>query len=152
MADAESQIRQILAEHAAGHRTRNADQIVAHYAPDVVRYSLAPPLRTRVGEAENIGGGQTADMNTAEGVRTWLAGFGDGPFDYELSDVSVAVSGDVGYAHGLSRMGSPGVFSMWFRFTAGLRKIDGTWRITHLHESVPFYMDQAAKAALDLTP
>jgi ketosteroid isomerase-like protein len=152
MADDESQIRQILAQREAGFRARNAEQIVAHYAPEVVRYSLAPPLRTRVGEPENIGGGRQADLNTADGVRTWLAGFGDGPFDYEHSDITVAAGGDVGYAHGLTRMGSPGVFTMWFRFTVGLRKIDGTWRITHFHESVPFYMDQAAKAALDLAP
>lgn len=55
-------------------------------------------------------------------------------------------------AHGLSRMGSPGAFSMWFRFTVGLRKNEGTWQITHVHASVPFYMDGAGKAALDLVP
>jgi ketosteroid isomerase-like protein len=49
-------------------------------------------------------------------------------------------------------MGSPGVFGMWFRVTAGLRKIDGTWLITHLHASTPFYMDQTMGAAIDLQP
>lgn len=152
MADDVEQIRQLLADMAAGYRAKDAEQIVAHYAPEVVRYSLAPPLRTRTGEHENIGGGRKADMNTADGVRTWLAGFGDQPFDYELSDVSVAVGDDVAYAHGLTRMGSPGVYSMWFRFTVGLRKSGGTWQITHIHQSVPFYMDDAMKAALDLAP
>ena len=92
------------------------------------------------------------DMATADGVRTWLAGFGDQPFDYEIVDLAVTVGGDVAFAHGLSRMGSGGAFSLWSRFTVGLRKRRGTWQIAHLHASVPFYMDETRRAALDLTP
>jgi ketosteroid isomerase-like protein len=152
MADDEDQIRQLLADLAAGYRAKDAGRIVASYAPDIVLCSLAPPLTVRPGEPASIGPGRTADMTTEEGVRDWLAGFGDQPFDYETREVSVAASGDVGYAHGLSRMGSPGVYSLWFRFTAGLRKQNGTWQIAHLHASVPFYMDQTMKAAVDLAP
>jgi ketosteroid isomerase-like protein len=39
---------------------------------------------------------------------------------------------------------------LWFRQTLGFRKIDGQWRITHEHSSVPFYMDGSYKAAVDL--
>ena len=92
------------------------------------------------------------DTTTAEGVQTWLSGFGDGPFEYETRDLEVVVGGDVAYAHGLARMGSPGAFSMWFRVTAGLRKAGGRWQITHIHESVPFYMADTFKAATDLQP
>jgi hypothetical protein len=56
------------------------------------------------------------------------------------------------YAHGLSRMSSPGQFSLWFRSTVGLDKKEGAWQISHLHASVPFYMDDTMKAALDLVP
>ena len=50
-------------------------------------------------------------------------------------------------------MGSPGRFSLWFRLTVGLRKNrEGTWQIAHEHESVPFYMDETTRAALDLAP
>jgi ketosteroid isomerase-like protein len=151
MPDDEGQIRQLFADMVAGFRNKDAGQIVASYAPDIVMCSLAPPLRTRAGQASEIGGGRKVDMATAEGVRAWLAGFGDEPFDYEFSDLSVTAGDDVAFAHGLGRMGSPGRFSMWFRVTAGLRKQNGTWQISHLHESVPFYMDQAMKAAIDLT-
>jgi PhnB protein len=41
---------------------------------------------------------------------------------------------------------------LWFRATVGLRKIGGRWRITHEHESVPFYMDGSYRAAVDLKP
>jgi hypothetical protein len=34
----------------------------------------------------------------------------------------------------------------------GLRKSQRTWQIAHLHASVPFYMDETRRAALDLTP
>ena len=49
-------------------------------------------------------------------------------------------------------MGSAGAFSMWFRITFGPRKTQGQWQITHIHESVPFNMDQTFKAAIDLQP
>jgi len=35
---------------------------------------------------------------------------------------------------------------------SGLRKTQGRWQITHIHESVPFTMDQTFKAAIDLQP
>jgi ketosteroid isomerase-like protein len=38
------------------------------------------------------------------------------------------------------------------RSTIGLRKIDGQWRITHQHNSTPFYMDGSDKAPPDLQP
>jgi ketosteroid isomerase-like protein len=152
-ADDEGQIRELLANMAAGYRAKDAERIVAGYAPDMMVYNLAPPpLRTRAGEQSDIGGGRLVDMATADGVRTWLAGFGDQPFDYEIADLAIAVGGDVAFAHGLGRMGSPGAFSLWFRFTVGLRKHQGIWQITHLHASVPFYMDETRRAALDLTP
>ncbi len=41
---------------------------------------------------------------------------------------------------------------MWLRETLCFRKIDGKWKITHEHESVPFCMDGSFKAAVDLKP
>ena len=152
MPDDQAQIRDLLAGMAAGYRGKDAGRIVAGYAPDIVLYSLAPPLRSGRGDLLDIGGGRKVDMTTAQGVQRWLDGFGDAPFDYEIRDLAVVAGGDAGYAHGLARMGSAGAFSMWFRLTVGLRKADGRWQITHLHESVPFNMDQTFKAAVDLQP
>jgi ketosteroid isomerase-like protein len=152
MTEDERQIREMLAEAAAGYHAKDADRIVRYNSPGIVMFGLAPPLQQRRGDTVEIGGGRRADMSTAEGVRTWLAGFGDGPFDYETRELEVAVGGDVAYAHCLARMGSPGAFSMWFRLTFGLRKSDAGWQVTHTHASTPFYMDQARSAALDLEP
>ena len=43
-------------------------------------------------------------------------------------------------------------FSLWFRVTLGLRKIDGSWLVVHEHESVPFEMDGSFLAAVNLQP
>jgi ketosteroid isomerase-like protein len=150
--DDQAQIRDLLAGMAAGYRAKDAAQIVAGYAPGIVLYSMAPPLRSQHGDLLDIGGGRKVDMTSAEGVQRWLDGFGDAPFGYEIRDLAVAACGDAAYAHGLARMGSGGAFRMWFRVTFGLRQIEGRWQITHLHESVPFHMDHNFKAAVDLQP
>lgn len=40
---------------------------------------------------------------------------------------------------------------MWVRATLGCRRVDGTWLITHDHESVPFD-PESGMAVIDLAP
>jgi ketosteroid isomerase-like protein len=77
--DDDTQIRDLLDGIVAGYRAKDAGQIVAGYAPDIVMYSLAPPLRSGRGDLLDIGGGRKVDMTTAAGVQAWLDGFGDAP-------------------------------------------------------------------------
>jgi ketosteroid isomerase-like protein len=104
------------------------------------------------GHSRPRGSPRPSRPRTAGGVRNWLTGFGDAPFDYQTRDLKIAAGGDVAYAHCLAKMGSPGVFGMWFHLTVCLRKTGPGWRITHTHASTPFYMDETQKAALDLQP
>ncbi|UYM07656.1 YybH family protein [Solicola gregarius] len=145
----EAEIRDLIDVAATAMRGRDADAMVARYTDDVVEYSLAPPLRQETSTS--------VDPGT---VRAWFAGF-DGPIDHAVRDLEISVGGDVAYCHGLNRLtatpaGAPESFTLWFRFTAGLRKVGGGWRIAHLHESTPFYMDMSPdgtfRAAVDLTP
>lgn len=141
----EAAIRDLIAEQQEAFRTRDADRIVARYAPDAVQYDLAPPLR-RAGR----------EVLDADAIRAWFAGF-VGPVELEVADLDVAVGGDVAYCHSLNRMaavphGSPEGFSMWFRSTVCLRRLDGRWRITHEHISTPFHMDGSFLAATGLQP
>ena len=152
MADDEAQIRALLGRMEAGYRAKDARQVMAAVAPDAVVCSLAPPLVVRGGDKSDIGDGRLVDMTTAAGVQEWMDKFGDAEFEYEFRDLEVAASGDVAFVHGLARMGAVGQFSMWLRITFGLRKRDGAWRITHGHQSVPFYMDKGFRAATDLQP
>jgi ketosteroid isomerase-like protein len=152
MTDSETQVRELLADLEMSYRSKDADRIVSHDAPEIVMFDLAPPLRHRPGDTTDIGGGREVDMTTAEGVRTWLAGFGDAEFEYETKDLQVVSGDEVAFAYCLARIGSPGRFSLWHRLTIGLHKREGKWQIVHTHASVPFYMDDSGRAALDLVP
>ncbi|MFE0021753.1 YybH family protein [Amycolatopsis sp. NPDC059021] len=141
----EKQIRELLAAREAAMSARNAEALEADVAADVVAFTLAPPLVQ-----------QPADFTGVEQRRAWFAGF-DGPIEYEIRDLEITVGGDVAYTHSLNRLsttpkGMPAKFDLWFRSTVCLRRADGRWQITHVHESTPFYMDGTMRAALDLTP
>jgi len=122
------------------HADRDADAIVAAYAPDAVIYDLSPPLGRR-------------GMNR-DSVAAWLAGW-DGPIQIDARDVNLTVDGNVAFASALNRMRgrqSGEDQDLWYRTTMCLRKTNGRWRIVHEHSSVPFYMDRSYHAAVDLQP
>ena len=144
--EARAEVRAVLDEYAAAHEARDVERMLACFATDTVRFSLAPPLQQAPGTM----------VGDAEGLRKWLAGFA-GPVLIERRELTVEVDGSVAFAHALSRMtatpaGAPESFSFWFRSSFGLRRIDGQWRIAHLHDSTPFHMDGSFRAAVDLEP
>lgn len=139
----EAQVRAVVRAREAAMRTGDAERIVARYAPDAVTYDLAPPLRY-------VG----AEVRDVQALRAWFAGHG-GRVGYEIHDLAVTVGGDVAFCHSLDRMYDPSPdsrFSLWFRATVCLRKVDGTWLVAHEHDSTPFLMDGTFAAAVDLTP
>jgi uncharacterized protein (TIGR02246 family) len=138
----EKQIRDLMAVRAQAMTSRDAETLVGQFAPDVVAFTLAPPL---VHHGEDV-----------EARKAWFATF-DGPIEYEIRDLEVTVGGDIAFSHALNRLsttpkGMPQPFELWFRSTVCFRKGDGGWRITHVHDSTPFYMDGSMSAALDLKP
>ena len=144
--DTDAEILAVLHERAAAHAARDVQRIIAPLADDAVCYTLAPPLQQ----------GRDTPYGTPEGLQAWLATF-DGPVLISYRDPAVTADGDVAFVHTLTQMtatpaGAPGSFSFWFRSTFGLRRVDGTWRITHQHESTPFHMDGSFRAATDLLP
>jgi uncharacterized protein (TIGR02246 family) len=143
---AATDVHAVLDEFAAAHAAHDADGLFALYSQDVVSYSLGPPLQQ----------GPDTAYGTVDGIRAWFAGF-DGPVQITYRDPIVHQDGDLALAHTLSQMtstlaGQHEPFSIWFRSTFGLRRIDGAWRITHRHDSTPFYMDGSYRAATDLEP
>jgi ketosteroid isomerase-like protein len=133
----EVQIRAVITDRAAAMRDRDAERFVAHYAPQIVKFDLPPPLVHTGLEASD-----------AEALRAFFASHPGGPVGYEIRDLMVTAGGDVAFCHSLDQLGG----ALWFRSTIGLCKIGGEWRITHEHNSTPFYMDGSDKAALDLQP
>jgi uncharacterized protein (TIGR02246 family) len=143
--DAQQEIRDVLDRQIAGMRAGDVEGLIARFTPDVVWYSLAPPLR-------HVG----PDARDAAGLTAWFAGF-DGPVDYDITELEVAVGGDVAFTHGLARLtatprGGSEPFTLWFRLTSGLRRVDGQWLVAHEHQSVPFHMDGSFAAAVELQP
>jgi ketosteroid isomerase-like protein len=84
-------------------------------------------------------------------VATWT-----GPIVSEPGERTIVVDENLAYAFGLQRMTGTKIngeqVELWFRATACFRRDDGQWRITHMHNSVPFAMDGSDKALLDLKP
>jgi PhnB protein len=140
----EMAIGALLEARAQAIRTKDPGAALSHYAPDLVRYDLAPPL-ARTGAA-------ALDRDTLIAwFDTWR-----GPIRYELKDVSITASGDIAFVHGFVRIGGTKTDGytgdVWARQTVCLRKRGDAWKIVHEHISTPFYMDGSVKAAVDLTP
>src|SRR5215472_9255927 len=138
------QIRALLNERAAAITARDARRAVAHYAPDVVSFSLAPPLR------------YTADeVRDSAGIEGWFQTW-DGPIGYDIGELVIEAGDDVAFCHGLTHMTGTKTdgerVDLWFRSTVGLRRTAAGWQITHEHDSTPFHMDGSGRAATDLRP
>jgi ketosteroid isomerase-like protein len=143
---AETDVRAVLDEHAAAHAARDVERLFATYTADAVCYVLAPPLQQ---------GPETA-YGTPEGLRAWFATF-EGPVRITYRDPVVTADGNVAFVHCLASMsatptGAGEAFTLWYRSSFGLRRLDGAWRITHRHDSTPFYMDGSFRAAVELQP
>ena len=117
--------------------------MLAHAAPGCVQFTLAPPL---VATEEDL---------SREGLDAWFSTW-DGRLGFDLYDLVVETGGDLALAHGLANLRGTKLdgdeADLWYRLTLGLRREGGRWRISHVHESVPFHMDGSFRAATDLRP
>jgi PhnB protein len=140
----ETRIRALRDELTEAIRARDADRATSCYSADTVMFVLAPPLQFKGDEGPG-----------KKGLSDWFATF-EGPIGYEVRDLLITAGDDVAFCHSLNRISgkrSDGEdTSIWVRETLGFRRIDGEWKVTHQHQSVPFYMDGSNKAAVDLKP
>ena len=137
-------IRDVIESRAALLQTGDVKAMLAYHAPRVLEYSLAPPLS------------ELRDGTDPAPTEEWIATF-EAPPRREVTRLEISVDGDVAFATSIDSLtatpkGSADSFTLWFRVTLGLRRIDGRWLITHEHESVPFAMDGSFRAEVGLTP
>jgi ketosteroid isomerase-like protein len=141
---AELQIRSLLEDRLEALRAKDAGRFIAGFDSSIVKFDLAPPLR-------ESGPG----VLDPAGLQWWLDTW-DGNLLVDLAELTVAVDGSVAFCHCLEHIQGTRTdgerADMWTRSTLGLRKIDGAWKITHEHNSAPFYMDGENRPALDLRP
>lgn len=140
----EARIRTLRDELTNAIRAKDADALISHFAAEVVMFVLAPPLQFK--------GDESPGKN---GVEEWFASF-QGPIGYEIRDLKITAGDEAAFCHSLNRISgtrSDGeATDIWVRETLCFRKLDDEWKITHQHQSVPFYMDGSNRAAVDLKP
>ena len=122
---AEQQIRALIEAWADAVRRHDMPAILAQHAQDIVMFDLPPPLQAK---------------GMAEYKKTWdlFFTYHKPSQAFDVEELTVTAGDDVAFAFGVMRCGAgpqPGGFP--FRLTVGLRKVDGAWRVTHEHHSLP---------------
>jgi ketosteroid isomerase-like protein len=120
---------------------KRAVDAVAQLTDNVIQFTLAAPL--------------SFEGKSAEGLAAWFETW-QGPIGGEVHDGRLTAGDEVAFWSGLMHMTgtkTDGVkVDLWFRQTLGLQKVDGKWKIAHIHTSVPFAMDGSGLAELGLKP
>ena len=102
------------------------ERVLANRADDIVMYDVPEPLQVKGIDAYK---------------ETWKVFFRHtepGPDRFRLSDLHIVTEDDAAYAHGLLTIGGGDARC---RLTLCLRKIDGKWRVTHEHHSIPVRLE-----------
>jgi len=138
---AEALIRQRVEDYAKAIRAKDIDDVMSFFAPNLVSFDIAPPLRY-------VG----ADTKR----RTWQEAFAASTsIAYEVRDLTVTTHGKLALVHSLNHvngtLASGHNTDLWVRWTACFRRIDGVWLIVHDHVSVPADLEHG-QAVLHLTP
>ena len=126
----ESRIKALLEAWAAAVRRHDIPAILTHHAPDMVMFDVPPPLQCKGIEAYE---------------RTWdlFFRYHKPGAAFDVQELAVTAGEDVAFAAVIMRCGPDSSSNpadkdgFLFRLTVGLRKVDGNWRITHEHHSVP---------------
>lgn len=138
----EANIRRRIDRWLEALRAMDLEGVMAIYAPDIVSFDIAPPLRRVGAEAKE---------------KNWMDAFAvyQRPLGYEMRDLTLAVGDEVAFAHSLNRVSGTlkngNRADFWLRWTACFRKIDGDWLVAHDQVSVPFD-PETGKASLNLEP
>ena len=129
--DNELEIQHRIEMLAEAIRNKNIEQVLAHYAPDVIVFDLLPPLDVR---------GVAAYRRNFE---KWFASM-SGRISYEMMDLNVYASDDHAFCHCLSHVTGArtggGRADYWVRVSSVWRKVNGEWLVAHEHVSMPTMM------------
>ena len=137
----DTEIRARLASWIEALRAKDVERVMAHYAPEMLAFDLAPPLQHRRDAVRR-------------GLEEWFPTF-VGPIGYEVREIAVTIGGGVAFSTSLNRLtgkrSNGESTDVWFRATVCFRKIGDDWMVVHEHTSVPFHMDGSYRAAWDAT-
>jgi len=138
----ESEIRELVDATVKACCAKDAENLIAHYAPDVLAFDLINPLQ------------YSGANEVRKRVTEWFASF-EGPIDYSVHDLKVKAEDGAAFCHSLNQVKgtttSGQKLEMYWRATLCWQKRAGKWLVTHAHNSVPFDM-KTGKASMDLKP
>lgn len=137
----QKQIGEIIENYRAALLSKDAEAAIAHHDERVLCFSMAPPLNER--------GSDTSSL------KAWFATWRSG-IEIEFQELEISASDSIAFATSLNRMRGEKQdgeqIDLWYRSTVGFVNSGAQWTISHMHESVPFYMDGSLQAAIDLAP
>lgn len=137
-----AEIRQAMQRWQDAIQTKDVNQIMSNYTPDIIAYDAVLQLRFKGKEAYGKHWQACLEMCTNDMV-------------FEPEEVHISVSGELALVYCLIRCGEKDESGKqnvaWMRMTTGYKKVDGQWLIEHEHFSAPFDM-ASYKALFDLDP
>src|SRR5882724_7324967 len=121
---AETQIRALVEAWADAVCRHDLPGILAHHDRDIVMFDVPPPFQSR---------------GLDEYEKTWDLFFScrQPGQAFDIEELAVTAGDEVAFAVATMRCVSDTDSGLLFRLTIGLRKVDGDWRVTHEHHSVP---------------
>ena len=126
--DDNATIRNVVESWAAAVRRKDFGGILQNHSSDIVMFDVPPPFQSNGIEAYK---------------KTWDLFFScsSDPVVFDITTMNITAGRDVAFVVATMRCVEPGASGEYkgldFRLTAGLRKIDGQWTVTHEHHSVP---------------
>ncbi len=143
MTDREA-ILELMQHYTRALHAKNGTALAETYTRDAAAYDLAPPLVT---------GSDT--LTDAKSYDEWFATW-DGPIISTPHEPTLTIDGSLAACWALVNLQGKKKdgqqVDMWFRSTMVLGKVNGEWKVAHVHNSVPFAMDGSFRALVDLKP
>jgi ketosteroid isomerase-like protein len=142
MDNGKSKIQDIITNRISGVKSKDVYKATQDYSDDVILYDIVDPL-----ERHGI-------QSVKDRLEQWLATLAEIK-NFEIRNIEISTSETIAYCTSLNHIDAINTkgakLDMWWRETTCYSKINGTWKITHAHSSVPFNPDNG-KPSLALKP
>lgn len=142
--NAQEEVKKIFSDFAAAIRSGKLDEIMDFYDRSIVAFDMMPPL-------------QFIGLNKYQ--KSWdecFTSYFEFPVQFEYVEQNIEVADDIAFSHSLVHMSGAAKkdgekMEAWMRNTTCLKKLDGAWKITHEHNSVPLELE-TGKGMMNLKP
>ncbi|QHT69645.1 hypothetical protein GXP67_24845 [Rhodocytophaga rosea] len=135
-------IRDIINNRVKGVKAKDIDMATQDYSNDVILFDIIDPLEHH---------GKNA---VKKRLQEWLSTLAEIK-NFEIRNIGIHVSETIAYCTSMNHIDAVNTngnkLNMWWRETTCYAKLNGKWKITHAHSSVPFNPDNG-QASIGLKP